>query len=56
MRQDYFILNDAVCSTCRTDEDVVMDEDGDTICTDCLFEKSCEEMFKNYEEDEDYEN
>lgn len=48
------ILNDAECSKCRTHEDVVMDEDGDLICTDCLFERSCEEMFSDeYDEDDE---
>lgn len=51
MINEYLILNDAECSKCRTHEDVVMDEDGDLICTDCLFERSCEEMFSD-EDDE----
>ena len=48
------------CHVCRTEEDVVMDEDGDMICTDCLFEKTCEDMFKTFggseyeEQDDDY--
>lgn len=30
------------CCECGTDEDVIIDEDGDFICTDCLFELQCE--------------
>lgn len=44
MQIDYMFV-DGQCYKCRTDEDVVMDEDGDLICTDCLFEKTCEDMF-----------
>lgn len=51
MRMDYMIV-DGQCYKCRTDEDVVMDEDGDFICTDCLFEKTCDEMF-NFSSDDD---
>jgi len=51
---EYLILDDAECGKCQTHDDVVMDEDGDLICTDCLFERSCEEMFANeYDEDEE---
>ena len=28
----------ATCD-CGTNEDIVMDDEGDTICTDCLFER-----------------
>ena len=27
------------CQECGTNEDIVFDEDGEPICTDCLFEK-----------------
>ena len=27
------------CRSCGTQEDLTMDEDGDYICTDCLFEE-----------------
>lgn len=47
MIEEYDITN-GECYLCRTVEDVVMDEDGDFICTDCLFEKTCEEMFGDY--------
>ncbi len=29
------------CQECHTTEDIVFDEDGEPICTDCLFEKEC---------------
>lgn len=29
------------CVECGSTEDIVYDEDGDPICTDCLFEKEC---------------
>ena len=32
------------CVECGTDEDIVFEEDGNPICTDCLFEKQCDEM------------
>lgn len=54
MISEYLILDDAECGKCRTRDDVVMNEDGDLICTDCLFEQSCEEMFGNeYDEEEE---
>ena len=34
---------DAVCSQCGTHEDIVMDGEGDLVCTDCLFEQRCQE-------------
>lgn len=56
MIYEYDIEHDATCSVCRTEEDVVMDEDGDMICTDCLFERTCEQMFgeSDCNDDEDY--
>lgn len=30
------------CSKCGTTENVALDDDGDEICTDCLFERECE--------------
>lgn len=53
MQMDYMFV-DGQCYKCRTDEDVVMDEDGDLICSDCLFEKTCEDMFKEYTDDDEY--
>lgn len=43
----YSILNDPnlECIDCKTNEDLIIDEDGDTICTDCLFERRCEEKW-----------
>lgn len=57
MIQEYDIFLGATCESCKSDEDVVMSEDGEMICTDCLFEKTCEEMFKDTldDEDEDYD-
>lgn len=33
--------NGLECYVCGTQEDIVLDE-GDPICTDCLFERDCE--------------
>ena len=52
MRMDYMLM-DGQCHICRTHDDVTMDEDGDFICTDCLFEKTCEDMFKDYSNDDE---
>lgn len=56
MIYDYDIEHGATCTVCRTEDDVVMDEDGDMICTDCLFERTCEEMFGDADcnDEEDY--
>lgn len=32
------------CCECGCHEDLVHDDDGDTICCDCLFERETEEM------------
>ena len=45
MIREYTILpgsEDAKCCECGTREDIVIDDDGDFICTDCLFELQCE--------------
>ena len=34
---EYFIDDDLVCCQCQSTEDVVIDEKGREICTDCLF-------------------
>jgi hypothetical protein len=43
--KEYAILKnlDAECSQCEATEYLVIDKDGDIICTDCLFERQCEE-------------
>ena len=41
MIKEYTIVPGKCCE-CGTKEDVVIDEDGDFICTDCLFELQCE--------------
>lgn len=45
MIEEYDILQGHTCEECGDDEDVTMDEDGNLICTSCLFEKACEERF-----------
>ena len=44
MIKEYTIDNSGEfeCIECKTKEDIVMDEDGDYICTDCLFERECD--------------
>lgn len=32
------------CSACGTHTDVTTDESGEDICTDCLFERECENV------------
>lgn len=54
MVEDYYFVENVECSSCGTNEDVVFDEDGDLICTDCLFEKTTEEMFKDEYDEDDY--
>jgi hypothetical protein len=44
MIEEYSILDIGECHICHTHEDITVDEDGDEICTDCLFEKKCEEL------------
>lgn len=52
---EYEVYHGEICGVCRTDNDVVMDEDGELICTDCLFERTCDEMFGVADvNDEDY--
>jgi hypothetical protein len=34
------------CVVCGTIEDIVYDEDGDPICTDCLFERECDTLLQ----------
>lgn len=47
--QEYGYIDDpdAECHVCRGTEDLVYDEDGDVICTDCLFEEKTEEILKD---------
>jgi hypothetical protein len=35
--------NEPTCRECGCSEDLVYDDDGDTICCDCLFEHESEE-------------
>ena len=35
------------CFVCKGTEDIVLDDDGDTICTDCLFERESEREYLN---------
>jgi hypothetical protein len=42
--ETYDILPEGVCSVCGCTEDIVIDEDGEMICIDCLFERRCAEM------------
>lgn len=42
--KEYAYVEGEDCYMCGADEDIVLDEDGDTICTDCLFEKECESI------------
>lgn len=51
MIEEYSIWDGEECETCGTDEDVVIDENGSFICTDCLFEATCEKMFCNDEDE-----
>ena len=45
--KEYDVINDGEtrCSLCGCCEDIVFDEDGEAICTECLFERETEEMF-----------
>lgn len=44
------------CCKCRTENDLTMNEDGETICTDCLFEQTCEEMFGKFGDEDEFDN
>ena len=44
MKQEYSILDIGECHKCHTHEDVTVNEDGDEICTDCLFEEVSEKL------------
>jgi hypothetical protein len=46
--EEYSIINDpeAECHVCGDNENLVYDEDGDVICTDCLFKQKTEETLK----------
>ena len=48
--KEYDYVNDpnAKCSQCGTHEDIVIDENGDFICTDCLFESHCKQYDDEY--------
>ena len=37
------------CEYCETTEDVVWNDDGEQICTDCLFEFECERQMRQEE-------
>ena len=41
--REYEIIRDSggECCECGAKEYLVIDEDGDLVCTDCLFEKKC---------------
>ena len=46
IKEYYYEKNSELkCHVCGDTENVVYDEDGNEICTDCLFEKECEEIF-----------
>lgn len=46
MSERIYELHDGeACEKCGATEDVVCDE-GDWACTDCLFEQSCEQIFR----------
>lgn len=42
--KEYPYVEGEDCYMCGVSEDIVLDEDGDTICTDCLFQKECEKL------------
>jgi hypothetical protein len=42
MIKEYPIIKGLRCSVCGTKDDTTYDEDGNEICTDCLFERETE--------------
>lgn len=51
--KEFDIMPGLKCSVCGTEEDVTIDENGEEICTDCLFEQECEDMDYLKHPDED---
>lgn len=45
---------EVTCYKCHTEEDLIMNENGDIICTDCLFEQTCEEMFGHFGDEDEF--
>lgn len=45
--KEYTIITNGKCHICGDTEDVVIDEEGDEICTTCLFERDCEEQWND---------
>lgn len=43
--KEYTVFEGLTCEECGTTEDVIFDEDGNEICTDCLFERESMEEF-----------
>ena len=41
---DYITDSDLDCYKCHSTEDIVIDEDGDAICTICLSDPECEKL------------
>ena len=41
-------MDEGKCSLCGSDEDVIKSEDGEEICTDCLFEQNCKRKITLY--------
>ncbi len=35
------------CSLCGDEDIVVIDEDGEEMCPDCLFERTCDKEYTN---------
>lgn len=44
MIKEYGLIDNGKCYKCGSTEDVTVNEDGDEICTDCLFEEESEKL------------
>lgn len=43
-KYEYDIVDDEKCSECGCIDDIVMNDDGDYVCTDCLFESTTNDI------------
>lgn len=49
--KEYTIIPNGKCCFCGDTESVVIDEEGDEVCTDCIFERECDTMYNDSEID-----